>query len=119
MACLNHIRYHGVLLWNEITGDWLSVAMWFGTYRCLGTTIQTRRLVQSLLLAKTTWFGIPDFVTWKESGWDMVLKTMKYVTAMTYRWDLGWQKRLCRLLSHLYQRECASWEVWVGWDRAA
>ena len=45
VAYLSHIRYHGVLLWNEITVVWLSVAMWFGTYSCLGTRIQTRGLV--------------------------------------------------------------------------
>ena len=32
VACLSHIRYHGVLLWNEIAVDWLSMAMWFGKY---------------------------------------------------------------------------------------
>ena len=31
----------------------------------------------------------------KKSGQDMVLKTMKYVTAMTYRWALGWWQHLC------------------------
>ena len=36
MACLSHIRYHDVLLWNEIAVDWLSVVMWFGKCSCLG-----------------------------------------------------------------------------------
>ena len=31
--------------------------------------------------------------------------------AMTYRWALGWWKDPCGVLSHLYQRECASGEV--------
>ena len=34
----------------------------------------------------------------------MVSKTMNYVTAMMYRWALGWWKRPCAVLSHLYQR---------------
>ena len=44
----------------------------------------------------------------------MVSKTMKCVMAMTYRWPLGLWKSPCRVLSHLFQRECASWEVQVG-----
>ena len=36
VAYLRHIRYHGVLLWNEIAVYWLSVIKWFGTYSCLG-----------------------------------------------------------------------------------
>ena len=27
VASLSHIRYHGVLLWNEMAVDWLSVAI--------------------------------------------------------------------------------------------
>ena len=41
----------------------------------------------------------------------MVLKTMKYVLAMTYRWVLGWWKHPCSVLGHLYQTVYASWEV--------
>ena len=44
----------------------------------------------------------------------MVSKTMKCMTAMTYRWPLGWWKSPCGVLSHLFQRECASWEVWIN-----
>ena len=58
---MSHIRYHGVLLWNEIAVDWLSVAMWFGTCSCFGAGMQTRGLVRPLFVAKTTWLGIPDF----------------------------------------------------------
>ena len=60
---------------------------------------------------------MPDFSNAKKSGWDMESKTMKYVTAMMYRWALGWWKHPCGVLSHLCLRELASWEVWVGWDR--
>ena len=61
VACLSHIRYHGVLLWNEIAVDWLSVAMWFGACSCLGAGMRTRVLVCQLFVAKTTWFGTPNF----------------------------------------------------------
>ena len=44
----------------------------------------------------------------------MVSKTMKCMTAMTYRWPLGWWKSPCGVLSHLFQRACASWEVWIN-----
>ena len=66
MACLSHIRYHGVLLWNEIAVDWLSVAMWFGAFSRLSAGLRTRGLVLPLFVAKTTWFGIPDFCNAKE-----------------------------------------------------
>ena len=66
VACLSHIRYFGVLLWNEIAGDWLSVAMWFGTCSCLGVRRRTRGLVRPLFVAKTTWIGITDFCKTKE-----------------------------------------------------
>ena len=58
---LRHIRYHGVLLWNEIAVDWLSVTKWFGTYSCLGARMRTRGSACPLFVAKTTWFVIPDF----------------------------------------------------------
>lgn len=35
MACLSYIRYHGVLLSNDVTVDCLSVGMWFGTSSAL------------------------------------------------------------------------------------
>ena len=41
MACLSHIGYHSVRLWNEIAADWLRVVMWFGTYSCLGVRMCT------------------------------------------------------------------------------
>ena len=46
----------------------------------------------------------------------MVSTTMKCVAAMMYRWALGWSKIPCGVLSHLFQREYACWEVWVGQD---
>ena len=66
VASLSHIRYHGVLLWNEMAVDWLSVAIWFGIYSCLGVRMRTRGLVRPLFVAKTTWFGIPDFFNAEE-----------------------------------------------------
>ena len=46
VACLSHISYHGVLLWNKLAVDWLSVDMWFGTYSCLSPRMRTRGLVR-------------------------------------------------------------------------
>ena len=63
---MSHIRYHGVLLWNEIAVDWLSVAMCFGAYSCLSGGMRARGLVRPLFVAKTTWFGIPDFCNAEE-----------------------------------------------------
>ena len=51
------------------------------------------------------------FVTQKTSGCNMILKTMKYVTPMTYRWALGWGKHPFEVLSYLYQKMCACWEL--------
>ena len=111
MACLRHIRYHGVLLQNEIAVDWLSMAMWFGTFSSLGARMRARGLERSLFVVKTSWFRIPEIVTPKKSGWDMVSKTMKHMTEMMYIWTLGWWKHPCGALSHLYERDCGSWEV--------
>ena len=61
MECLSHIKYRGVLLWNEIAVDWLSVAMWFGASSGLSAGMRTRGLVRPLFVARTTWFGMPDF----------------------------------------------------------
>ena len=63
---LSHIRYHGVLLWNEIAVDWLSVGMWFGACSCLSAGMRTRGLVRPLFVAKTTWFCMPDFCNVEE-----------------------------------------------------
>ena len=41
----------------------------------------------------------------------MVSKTMKYVTAITYSWGLGWGRHPCDVLSSLYQKVCFCWEV--------
>ena len=65
---MSHIRYHVVLLWNEIAVDWLSVVMWFGACSCLSEGMRTSGLVRPMFLAKTTWFGIPDFCI-AEEGW--------------------------------------------------
>ena len=63
---MSHIRYHGVLLWNEIAVDWSSLAMWFGACSSLSVGMRTRGLVRPLFVAKTTWFGIPDFCNAEE-----------------------------------------------------
>ena len=60
--------YHGVFLRNEIAFDWLSVAMWFGTYSSLGARMQAHGLVRPLFVAKTTRFGIPDLCN-REEKW--------------------------------------------------
>ena len=53
MACLNDIRYHGVLLGKFVVDDWLSVGTWFGILRVICS-------VYTLILAQTPWFGIFD-----------------------------------------------------------
>ena len=60
MVCLSHIRYHGVLLWNEITVDWLSVGMSFGIFSSLGERMQAPGLVRSLFVLQTMWFWISN-----------------------------------------------------------
>ena len=69
VACLGHINYRGVFLWNKVTVDWFSAAMWFDTYGCLGGRSLTRGLVRPPFVAKTTWFGIPDFCNAEEEEW--------------------------------------------------
>ena len=66
VGCLSHIRYHGVLLWNEIAVDWSSLAMWFGACSSLSVGMRTRGLVRPLFVAKTTWFCMPDFCNVEE-----------------------------------------------------
>ena len=69
---MNHIRYHGVLLWNEVTVDWLILSKWFGTFSALDWRMRARGLLSSLFVAQTTWFGIPDVCNakgeWAEHG---------------------------------------------------
>ena len=71
VVCLNHIRFHGVLLWNETAVDWLIVGMWFGAFTSLGAKIRTCGLVCPFVV-QTTWFGIPNFCNpkgeWVEYG---------------------------------------------------
>ena len=66
VECLGHIRYHGVLLWNEIAFDWLSVAMGFGASSYLRVGMRIHGLVRPLSVAKTMWFSIPDFCNAEE-----------------------------------------------------
>ena len=58
---MSHIRYHVVLLRNEIAVDWLSVTMWFGPFSSFGARTRASGLVRPLFVGKTMWFGIPDF----------------------------------------------------------
>ena len=53
--------------WKEIAVDWLSVVMWFGITIVLAR-MWTHGLVCPLFVAKTTWFGIPDFCDAEEES---------------------------------------------------
>ena len=69
---MSHIRYHGVLLWNGVAGDWLSMGTWFGTCCVLAQECGPRSLVYPLFVARTTCFGMPDVSSakgeWVEHG---------------------------------------------------
>ena len=69
---MNHIRYHGVLLWNGVAGNWLSVGTWFGTHCVHGARVRARGLVYPLFVARTTWFDMPNVCSakgeWVEHG---------------------------------------------------
>ena len=66
------MRYHGVLLWNDVEVDWSSVCMWFGPRIVPGARMRARGLVCPLFVAQTTWFGMPDICSakgeWVEHG---------------------------------------------------
>ena len=51
---LNHIRYHGVLLRNVVTGDWPSAGTRFSTYCATGVRMRTHVLVYPLLVDHAT-----------------------------------------------------------------
>ena len=68
VAWLRHIRYHGALLWNGITGDWSSVSKWFGTCCAPAARMQAHGLVYALFVAQATWFGMP-YVCCMKGGW--------------------------------------------------
>ena len=55
-----HIKYHGGLLWNEITVDWLILGMRFGVLNFLGARMRSHGLSRPLFLVQTLWFGIHD-----------------------------------------------------------
>ena len=69
---MSHIRHHGVLLWNGVAGDWLSMDMWLGTCCAPGERMRARGLLYPLLVARTTRFGIPAVCSrkgeWVEHG---------------------------------------------------
>ena len=54
MECLSHIRYYGATLRNDVTVDWLSVGIRFGTFSAPGVKIQVDGLVYPLCVAQTT-----------------------------------------------------------------
>ena len=54
------MRYHVVLLWSVVVGDWLSVGMWFGACCAPGARRQAGGLVYPVFVARATWFGLPD-----------------------------------------------------------
>ena len=59
---MRHFKYHGVLLWNGVAGDWLSLVgyTWFGTRCAPGTIMQVCGLDYPLFVARATWFAMPD-----------------------------------------------------------
>ena len=63
---MSHIRYHGVLLWNDVTIDWLSVGTWFDTFSAPDVRMWRRGLVYLLFVAQTIWFGMPNVCSTKE-----------------------------------------------------
>ena len=56
---MSQIRYHGVLLWNDVEVDWSSVCTWFGTRIGPGVRMWAYGLVYPLFVAQITWFGMP------------------------------------------------------------
>ena len=66
VACFSHVRYNGVLLWNELIAGCLIVVMWFGALSFLGARMRTYGLVHPLFVP---WFEIPDFSYAK--GWQV------------------------------------------------
>ena len=57
---MSYIRYHGVLLWNDIKINWSKVGTWFGACSVLAARMRARGLVHPLFVAQTTWLGMPD-----------------------------------------------------------
>ena len=55
---MRHKRYHGVLLWNDVTVDSLSVGTSFGTFSAPGTRLWKRDLIYPLFVAQAMWFGM-------------------------------------------------------------
>ena len=55
---MSHIRYHGVLLWNGVAGDWLSAGTWSGMCCAPGVKMRASGLVYSFFVAQTTWFDM-------------------------------------------------------------
>ena len=83
---MSQIRYHVVLLWDGVAGDWLSVGTWFGTCCAPGARTRARGLVYQLFAVQPRGFVCLMFVARKETRRELVLNAIKYVTASTHRW---------------------------------
>ena len=53
---MSHIRYHGVLLWNDVAIDGLIVGTKFGTFSAPDARIRTLALLYPPLVAQTMQF---------------------------------------------------------------
>ena len=91
----------------------------FGTFSSLGARMWTRGLVCPLFLGQTIWFGTPNFCNGKGELVGHGFEDHDVHDSNDVRCAIGWWKPRCGVLSHLYQRVCASCEVLVGWDRVA
>ena len=68
-----------------MTVDWWNVDTWFDAFSAPCAEKQTHGLVYSLFVcvcAKPCGLVCLVFVAWDESGQDIVLKTMKYMTVI-------------------------------------
>ena len=51
-------RYHGVLFWNDVTVDWLSVGTLFDTFIATGVRMRAHGLIYPLFVSQEMWFGM-------------------------------------------------------------
>ena len=69
---LSHIRYHDILLQNDVTVDWLSVHTLFGTCCAPGVRMGACGLVYLLFVAQSMWCSMPEVCSakgeWVEHG---------------------------------------------------
>ena len=91
--------------------------MWFGTFSSLGARMWTHGLVHPLFVGQTTW--ISNFCDKKEKLLGHGVEDHDVCDGNDVEVCYSLVKHPCGVLSHLYQRVCASWEMWVGYDRVA